>query len=539
MKQLNLDFNQLLGSLESRTLILEADFKAYTPWAGGCAGNATIVVKNGRAVDVCLPDAKGLIGRARWLGRIAVATHLNRNIAMEEAEKPVAAILGSTSQASLVRVVVEPKLSRNAVVKKVRSAVEALSKIENMEARNPERLLEKLLYELGKVSDDPHLNVLADNARLKLPLASIKRARSNEKLALLAARALLPPGLADFKLKVYARTPIDSISGGRENALHKVRAAAALLAATPLLAGLGSITSRGFGRFCIESYKLNLEDYGLKEILDNLSCVKLSRLSGANAKDNAKNYVVSLHKKLGGMLLDATDPEGKHLMKSGHTPVLDPNLTEVVELRDANIYKVLNKISKAVTKQCWKTLADLDAKSTGANLHTWPLGLPRKQKTGGYVIFHSGKNVLCENNVKGGGGRRLSMIHVYPLPPGGNIINVVVAVYKAYDFISILGSSRERNKINKGKTSRDKKEVSLYHVGKFKRSKVFHYLKVAYIASRTEEERNICRSRHSEHLGIYRLRKGVVGAVNPMQIIDEVLGSARDFIVDGIKSSKC
>ncbi len=491
----SLDPASLRAAVEGNTLLLEATYHAYTPWAGGCARNSTLVVEGGRVAGVCLPDAKGLVGRARWLGRIAVATALGKNIDMREAEKPVARLLGSTSEASTVRVVVESLNDPAKIVAVLDKAYQAAASKASTPQRGKPNYLAMLLGEIGRASGDPRFGDLAGNKRLGLAVMGRK------KLEEVAAKTPLPPGLlGGFKLKVYLRPGAD-----------KARAslAAALLAATPLLAGLGAMTSRGFGRFCLEGYQ---GGGGAEDILEDLTCESLARLTAQSAAE----LVAGLHRTLGERLLGVASPKGKQ----GHTPILDEELTTAVTL-NTGVYEALNKIAVAATKQCWKSVRRLKTTSPGANLHTWPLGLPRQQRTGGYSIA-GGPNRMCVPSLIGEPGRRLSMIHLYPLPPAGQRVNVVVAVYRAYDLNSLLDGGSRR----------------LYHVGKYvvgrqgKRlifSKQYHYVAVSDVASSAAIP-DPCGTQHWEKGGILAPQGSAQGP-----LLDAALRAARDFVVEGLR----
>jgi len=508
---MSLDINSVAGAIASQRLVLEAKYRAYTPWLGGCAWNATVKVADGRVVDVCLPDSKGLIGRARWLGRIAVATAIGRNIAMSEAEKPVARALGSTSEASSVRVVVEPLQNRRSLVQKLDRVVQRAARRLGGGQVRVQDALSRIVEEIAGEFRDPAFRAVSRNARLGL--LAMGRAPAKEAVAKAAARTPLPPPLAGFRLKVYARVdPGDA----------RVRAAAALLAATPLLAGLGAAASRGFGRFCLESYN---ERLGLQGLLDKLKCGSLAGMQPGNAM----SLVKSLHRNLGNLLLQVSQADSG---KQGHTPVLDDSLSTVVSV-GGSVYEVLKKIGEAVTKQCWKGVAGFRPTAPGANLHTWPLGLPRQQKTGGYTVDLSGEDERCKERILGEAGRRLSMIHLYPLPPAGNQVNIVVAVYRARDLEELLDSPSPERK-------------TLYHVGRYivgyqqRRGRRvpqfgdYHHVSVNRIASTLGDISDPCDTGHRERGGI-RGPRSTEKATSPEEILDYALRFARNFVVECLR----
>ncbi len=498
------DLKTLISAIKNKSLVLEATLRSYTPWAGGCAGNATLTIKNGRVVDVCLPDAKSLIGRARWLGRVAVATVLGTNIDMKEAERPVAAVLGSTSMASRVRVEVEPLWDRRSLVKTLDQAVRRASHSSIKSSAGPHgwkkpNPLQDLLFSIEQAIGAKGFAKLARNPRLKLAVMG------RRTLLEVAEKAPLPPGLASFKLRVYSHA-------GSLN--EKAKTAATLLTAAPLLVGLGAMTTRGYGRFCIEEYSA---PRGIDSILDELRCANLAKLTS----NQAARLVIEAHEKLGRLLLShekASSPS------SGHTPLLDKSLTRA-ETLNGDIYDALNRIGRATTKQCWKKIAGIKNTAPGANLHTWPLGLPRQQKTGGYTVYESSKDQLCLNTIPGEAGRRLSMVHLYSLPPGHNGVNVIVATYKARDLDKLLAGPRK-----------------LYHVGKYVKywkgkkpifEDSFHLVSVNSIAkSHTPRINDPCHTRHWEHGGI---QGPYTKQLAPGDVLHSALEAAVDFLIEALR----
>ena len=509
----SLNIDSLVAALNKGMLVLEATYRSYTPWTGGCSRNASMLVEGNSIVGVCLPDAKGLIGRARWLGRIAVATALNMNIDAREAERPIERMLGSTREASTVRVVVEPLEDPERIVQVLDKAYQAAvgaSVQRRGKGKDKQSPLVVLLDEIGRASGDNGFKHLAGNNRLKLAVMGKK------KLEEIVAKIPLPPGLlGGFKLKAYLRPGADKA---------RASAAAALLAATPILAGLGAMTSRGFGRFCLDNYHGGT---GSEDVLEDLTCKSLERLTAQSAAE----IVAELHRSLGEMLQKIAKPN----KKLGHTPFLDTSLTTAVAINNTDIYQTLNKIATAVTKQCWKKIVGLNIMSPGANLHTWPLGLPRRQSTGGYTLA-SGPDIACERSLLGKLGRRLSMIHLYPLPPRGQIVKIVAAVYRARDLDRLL--LKESNNGEKLKKDGNR----LYHVGRYiinykynikKKKKIpkfsnYHYIAVNEIASSSRIP-DPCNTGHGEYGGIL----GPQGLVHG-PILDAALRAALDFVIRGL-----
>ena len=539
---------QIRPLVEEERLVLKARFRAYTPWAGGCAENTTILVADNGVIGICLPNSKGLVGRARWLGRIAVSTSLGRSLDMRVAEKPVSKLLGSLDGASLVRVLVEPEVLKDK--SKIAGILDSLDRIlrdsRRVKVLEEVKSLEYLSFILNKIEelvDDARNNgfaLLAHNPRLRLTLMDKKEPDE------IMARIPLPPPLADFTLKIYRRSTVLSDK-------KSLSAASMLLAATPVLAGLGAMTSRGFGRFCLEEYEFgrNFDANIDNGLLEKLTCRNLSDPRSPVIKD-----IEEIHSKLGNLLLKIYSTNKFVQRGSGYTPILDMRLTRATEANTNNMYEALNKIANAVTKQCWKKTAGLSPLKPGANLHTWALGLPRRQKSGGYDLVESNfkniNDIFClssKDKYNIDAGRRHSLIHVYPLPQNNadkksntNKIRIAIVVYKAYDLEHVIA-----------KNSKQK----LYHVGRYiikyknknnKKIPIFskpHYVSIRKIALTKNKIWDPCyrqgknQQRHYEIGGILRANRSIIYPTsgNAREIIDKVLESAVYFIDKAIKNA--
>ncbi len=584
--------NSLKKVIDKNTLIFEATYKAYTPWAGGCAENATILVKDNRVIDVCLPDAKGLIGRARWLGRIAVATALGKNIDMKLAEVPIGEVLGSTSASSPVRAIVKP-LNKSELISLLDKAYRNAQEIIYKNKDDPKKAI---IQSIALYSSDQPYRIMLKNTRIKLALINKNEPKE------IVSKMPLPPKHVRFKLIIYSRI--------WDKNDPRVKAATALLAATPLLAGLGSMVTRGFGRFCIEeekylAFKDNNKDNIVKEIINSVKCDRWRVLTEARKEHLnqeiallIKDSIINIYKNIGELLLKLVDDEKlKELRESsGYTPIIDESLSTVINLKTNNIYKIINKIGFASTKSCWKDIAnfsrtkiksvdpecrDVMVPKSGACLHTWPLGLPRLQESGGYILINPANiktkikiNQETDDNTEemfcstqsprmlskqklGKAGRRLSSIHIFPLPPFNDYVPVAIITYNSKDFIKIIS----------GLPAKDKELELLYHVGRYalyvysekefksyrKKSRKFkckikfsdfHYVSILKLAKKTNKNVIIDPCSWEKDLkergGICIYEDGKLRyryVYNPEELIKEALKAAFNFMLVCLKSS--
>ncbi len=505
----------LIDKIYGNNLIAKLEFKAYTPWRGGCSHSKTIVVdKAGNVIDVCLPEAKPLIGRARWLARVVAATVVGGAHRYEQVEAVAVKLFGSTNHASLFTVKVKPSANRAQLVKTLDRIVKNLASQRAVRQRN---LLDAVLAAVEQGVGEKGFSKLADNARLRLAVMGLR------SLGDVLAKIPLPPRLVrGFSVEIAWRP-------GVRKTVEAAKAATALLAATPLLVGLGSTTSRGFGRFCLTGYETpGLENSDeLRKLFEGLSCDKLAALGEGEAADHVS--------ALFGMLANTIKPfleKQAGVVKHTGVPIVSRNYIEAIAI-NGDIYDALNAASKATTKQCWKKIAGLNVKKPGSNLHTWPLGLPRRQETGGYIIA-SLQDSTCLNRLEGSEGRRLSMIHVFPLPsPHGRTVAVAIG-YLAYDMVELVE--------NRG--------MRLYHVGRYivgyrrdqrtgKKRPIwsnYHYISVGYIAANPRSEiSDPCGTGHREPGGLLYPRGSVKQPLSSYRLVEEAFKAAFDFVVEALR----
>ncbi len=156
-----------------------------------------------------------------------------------------------------------------------------------------------------------------------------------------------------------------------------------------MLGGVGSSTGRGFGALNIT--KIEMPDNirlkmpkDLIEIIDKVN--KLNEKSCVDLQDLEEFFEELVEKavKFAGKILGKVE----HITEMPEIPSLDPNFT-YFRLKVVPCFKtrleVLHAIGNATLKQEWKKIAGMSIKASGRFLHTWILGLPRKQKGRGYL----------------------------------------------------------------------------------------------------------------------------------------------------------
>ncbi|NOZ89342.1 MAG: hypothetical protein GXO15_05395 [Crenarchaeota archaeon] len=163
---------------------------------------------------------------------------------------------------------------------------------------------------------------------------------------------------------------------------------AALVAATPLLLGLGKATTRGFGRF----KPVNLEARAtpcareaaslLKTVIENITS-----LVNAGSMEATKKRLADILDAIIGLAELSTgirreEPSSGSGPDWGFVPRLSITLGKL-EVVDAHCMGVRNHIDalrvigEVSLKQTWKQVAGR-SKESGLPFHSWPLGMPRK-----------------------------------------------------------------------------------------------------------------------------------------------------------------
>ncbi|MEM0226461.1 MAG: type III-B CRISPR module RAMP protein Cmr1 [Thermofilaceae archaeon] len=157
-------------------------------------------------------------------------------------------------------------------------------------------------------------------------------------------------------------------------------AASSLLVALAL-GGVGKATSRGFGKLAVTKVECNLSS--VKELysdLEKLSKGEIFREGSFQVK--AKEIV----KKIFELCINLASPLVVNMSVSGQYthPLIETPVDNYYEVCIPNKLfgsdvEVLEAIGNATLKLSWKRLKGVDIRSSGRNLDTWILGLPRSQ----------------------------------------------------------------------------------------------------------------------------------------------------------------
>jgi len=226
----------------------------------------------------------------------------------------------------------------------------------------------------------------------------------------------------------------------------------------PLVLGLGKGATRGFGRFLAWLD----DDAGLRgecQLLDDLA----SHLE-ALREDGGKENIEGIFSALAGLAAQAAGktrynaPIIKVFIVEGRWTSVRTNRKKPATLssRVKPVNRAIAAIGNATMKTFWKKMLGRSPYGPGSDIHTWILGLPRSQRfpinkscyekfrmRTGYVL---GDNINDYKKVDGTGwkdwnpkeGRYQSPIIMFPLPPSGDQVRVVVLVLPQGDMAKLL-----------------------------------------------------------------------------------------------------
>lgn len=154
-----------------------------------------------------------------------------------------------------------------------------------------------------------------------------------------------------------------------------------------IFSGIGSITTRGFGKLKITTIEsknpnLNIEIDNLKKILkelyqqDNENDItkKLNDLILLSL-EYGSGYISS-ERRVAGIKISKIPPYSTLLLDC------DPEIfrLETICISKRDLKQILECLGKSVLKVEWKRKRHMPPRSTGKTLHTWVLGLPRYQE---------------------------------------------------------------------------------------------------------------------------------------------------------------
>ena len=326
------------------------------------------------------PTAKPILGKARWLMRVAIATALGL-CTHREAEKALPVTIES-GRKQLKIPLIPFLLGATPAHKTVKTAWRGVISL--------------VVEPLGKLIRDKYS--IVDEAFEE----EFNRANTRYNLLALGAKSknILP--LSKEALSFSMRIQVDKHRIDKVNKQDKTIVDAGLdlallsIAATPLILGLGKGANRGFGRFRPKNPE-NTEQNNKppKSLCDRLktetgksACEALASLSRGEGEqqeqqETLQEFLDGLVKLVGG--------KGKGKCLNKHKipwiPTTDTGMVRVVPYRQAYSCRVkascvnqaIAAIARASMKGEWKELCN-DRNRPGTLYHTWLLGLPRSQK---------------------------------------------------------------------------------------------------------------------------------------------------------------
>lgn len=513
MSEVSLDVNEVIKlackvSPLEEVLYLEA--VNVTPWAGGGFKNKTIeVIDAERGIyEFSLPSVETVKGVMRWVARAALNSVLNRSD-LREVDKVLAHIfggrVGGETLPSLITVIVEEELSnRSRLEEELRILRDVMRKLSNLQIRDITKLIQCIAFYTFNVNRDlspedfyrrycaPALpRRLSDYIKGKLHLLKdIKDSTAKTELIkaysiprvtlkLMGARDLkdliealpIPPNYIRLRIQLHLiRNPRKTIENSELiNSLKKF--VALTLIYTLMVAGIGGMTSRGFGRFRIT--KVKCRDDELCQ-----SIIKYVRDHEVRPKETIEGMHTELTKLAVNVIKVIEHLSGKTWgrgSESKRIPSLSqdnvivkvienprhifpglPTATHRKEGKPVNdVWEVLSAIGFSTLKVIWKVLSGLipAKKYSGIGFHTWILGLPRWQQETGYAILDFNEFNTCVNKRKlksADPGRRSSSIVLYPVIAKGTTKVVIIDYVTLDDHLSRILS----------------KEEALHHVGR-------------------------------------------------------------------------
>lgn len=468
-------------------------FRSVTPlWPGGFNAKTFHCGSNG-CLGPFYPEAKQLIGRARWLARALAG------------EASAARIFGSTEAASPYQVIARwshscdsgnPGLldwdaakSYESIIKKVVSrnlgVHHGISALSIMGYR--------YLRELMGVKSGNAIKIVGKvREALRVAEKEVRQATSkslgNLLLLFTIPRFLIAvQGVADAT-RLYEMQPLKPCLTlevevyrrlGAERSRDLDEAVLTLLALTPIVAGLGKSVTRGFGRFTLEEADpqpepvrglLGLGGVGVAEASQRLASA-LQQAAELLARVAGRTEHPGLHRiEEPGKALAAIErlrhPFPYSLYEAEQavqyrlpgTPQGGKTYCDSITEEVKRTLCALSAIGAATVKLTWKIYhyaskgADKGiTRRSGATLHTWPLGLPRsagKKKKTGYLIL----SVKEKGEKEWSEGRFQSPTHIWPHTNG-------------YTLLSLTPSHHITELNTKGYTKLQSRTIHLYHVG--------------------------------------------------------------------------
>ena len=552
MTRISLNKDQLIGAtglLEEET-VLRLKAQNYTPLLlGGFDGRTWTSIEGGDGI-VTGSLSRAIVGRARWLLRVLVAHvyGLPNHRCAERYPSTTLQLGRETMRLGLVQL----------VFGSASPAWSALYRVQAIPLRAP------------RYRSDAERGLDRGSTRVAL----IMRGSRDE-------RGLQPVKAEVFDVEVRVlRRPIRGLPDrdllGRLDSL-----VAWLVAAVLRVFGVGGASNRGFGRFRLSLQSGPEKLRGLLEKLEEAD----NEEEAKSALEQFLDYPVSLLRGLPGFEGPRSDEcRGSRVIPGA------PRVVGVVSARTGSIVEALELIGRAVSKSCWKNIAQGTNRVPGGDYHTWVLGLPRsslinydknctipppdirdeKIVTGyllekptahetpeilaeaagwawqGLIEAPEGARVVYRTGGKSSGeavlrlyrGRRQSPFTVFPLKHEDGSALIAVLLMHPYDMEELLDS--------------------IYHSGGLLafykengRKKPHHHptvrlAKVTRIAERGVGVTKASCLSNRAYQGPYK-NKGARGVRTPQgsstvarsRLLEEALGAAEEFILEALRRGRC
>ena len=600
-------------------------------WPGGYNGK-TFSCGDNSCLGPFLPGSGQLVGRARWLLRTILAGYgvvgegsnsggrggATIRIGHRHVEWHVARVFGSTSHASNYSVRVSWYIGQDPVVPS--AGLEAHQRYETI-TMDDAQAISRVLAEVSMDSSRSDLKpshvygALATRAYEKLrehlgindparvdsesEIAQILQ-KINDTNSQIGDRALLLFSIPRFFLaiqkarklhnirhyesirhNIYEIQPLYPSNGRRLRLVVDVyrrpgsprddrldSLAVGSLALTPVLAGLGKATSRGFGHFKLSSYEIGPAGgiiEGVQDGLDmlrtqlNKDAVKALLDAIASASHNGRRDGAQNDADAGRVyLLPRINPDKPIDVISDPRHPCPYHITELPGLlrdRDnqcfsnsracssigdeyARLVCYLSAIGSVTLKSTWKAYHVIEhdynrqrgVKSPGVAYHTWVLGLPRniKRRRGshsqvvGYLYAKQRENETTNTYIRDKPVRHLSPFFLWPDAESNAVILL------EFDSLGSLGEL-----ISESTSRRDEDSSVLVHIGRHSRRLdngrriiIIHSVKVSYAMSRN---RLRFESRF-ESGGI--AKPGELPGRYVSSRVGDVVGAAREWILE-------
>ena len=605
--------NLVYKIVNDRYHVARLEFKLETLlWPGGHNGR-TFSCSDNCCLGPFLPGSGQLVGRARWLLRTILAGYgivdeasssggrggATSRIGHRHVEWHVARVFGSTSHASNYSVRVSWHIGHDPLVPSAgleahqryetitRSDAQTISRVLKEVSRNSNRSDLRPSHVYGALATRAyeklreHLGI-NDSARATGRIGRVLRRYGNE-FSQVSDSTLLLFSIPRFFLamqdksdwhEIYESQPLyprrdDRLrlvvdvyrrpGSPRDDRLDSL--AIGSLALTPVLAGLGKATSRGFGHFKLSSYeigpaggilegvqhgldmlRMQLNKDAVKALLDAIACASHNgRRDGA--QNNADASRVYLLPRINpsqpiDVIVDPRHPCPYHITElPGLLRDRDnrcfSNSSACSRISDdyARLVCYLSAIGSVTLKSTWKAYHVIrhdynrqkGVKSPGVAYHTWVLGLPRSIKRGrgphsqivGYLYAKQCKNEMTNVYVKGEPARHLSPFFLWPDAESNAVILLEFDSLGSLDEL-ISDSNCRRGEIPSVLVHRG------YHSRPNDNDMTLHSVKVRYAMENTDLE--------YESGGI--AKPGELPGRYTSSEVSDVVGAAREWILE-------